>query len=141
MVWAGFVVPDCAKNIKQFVSSRKLTLAELEAGTCARLTRLLPLDFAGVTGQESLGLQGGTVSLSIEIAQSTGDPEPDGFRLAFGATTDHVHLNVKLTFCLSDGERLVHDVLERALLEVILKGTIIDRDVAFTGRKINTSDG
>ena len=118
-----------------------LTFAELEAGSRARLTRLLPLDFAGVAGQESLGLESGTVSLSVEIAQGAGYSEPDSFRLAFGASTDHIHLHVKLTFCLRDGERLVHDVLKGTLLEVVLEGAVIDRDVTLTGSEINTSDG
>ena len=48
---------------------------------------------------------------------------------------------IELTFSLGDGERLVHDVLKGALLEIILKGAVIDRDVAFPGREINTSDG
>jgi hypothetical protein len=122
-------------------SSGKLTLAELEAGACARLTGLLPLDLAGVTGQESLSLKSRAVSLSVEIAKGAGNTEPDSLCLAFGASTDHIHLHVKLTFCLRHGERLVHDVLKRTLLEVLLKGAVIDRDVAFPSGEINTSDG
>jgi len=137
--WIGCT--GLCKNVKQRSGCSKLTLAELEAGTCTRLTGLLPFDLAGIAGEETFGLESGTVSLSVEIAQGAGYSEPDSLGLAFGTTTDDIHLHVKLTFSLCDGERLVHDVLERAALEVVFEGAVIDRDVASTGRKVNTSDG
>lgn len=119
----------------------RLTLAELEAGTCARLTRFLSLDLAGVTCEEAFGLEGGAVSLSIQIAESAGYSESDRFGLALSAATDNVNLNVKLTFCLRNGERLVHDVAESVSLEVFLNTASVDRDIALSSCEINTSHG
>ena len=119
----------------------RLTLAELEACTCARLTRFLSLDFAGVTCQEALSLESRAVSLSIQIAESAGYSESDRFGLAFGAATDNVNLHVKLTFCLRNGERLVHDVTESVSLEVLLNTAAVDCDIALSSCEINTSYG
>ena len=141
MYRAGFVAPDCTKNIKQLVSSGKLTLAELEAGTCARLTGLLPFDLAGIAGEETFGLESGTVSLSVEIAQGAGDSEPDSLCLSFGTTADDVDSHIELAFGLGDGEGLVDDVLKGTLLEIVFKGTVVDGDVSFAGCEIHASYG
>ena len=118
----------------------RLTLAELEATTCARLTGFLTLDFAGVAGEETGGLEGGAVSLFVHLAQCAGDSETNGFGLTFGTTTNEGSLDVKLTCSTGDLEGLVGDVLEGSLLEVLFHGAVVDDELARTGYYINTSD-
>ena len=118
----------------------KLTLAELEATTCARLTGFLPLDFARVTGKEACGFEGGTVGLAVDLAKCAGDSEPYCLSLTFRATTSEGDLDVKLTCCTGDLERLVHDITERSVGKIVLELAAVDDDVTFTGNNINTSD-
>ena len=118
----------------------RLTLAELEATTCARLTGFLTLNFASVAGEEAGGLKGGTISLCIYLAKCAGDSETKGLCLTFGTSTNEGNLYVKLTCGAGDLERLVHDVLEGSLLEVLFHGAIVHNDLACTGSDINTSD-
>ena len=105
-----------------------------------RLTRFLALNFAGVAGEETGGLEGRAVSLFVHLAQSAGDTETNGLCLTFGTTTDEGNLDVKLTCCAGNLEGLVHDVLEGFLLEVLRHGAAIDDNVAAAGYNINTSD-
>jgi hypothetical protein len=121
-------------------SISRLTLAELEATTCARLTGLLALDFASVAGEETGGLEGRTVGLFIYLAKSAGDSETNGLCLTFGTSTYEGNLDVKLTSSTGDLEGLVGDVLEGALLEVLFHGAVVDDELARTGYYINTSD-
>jgi hypothetical protein len=122
------------------VNAGRLTLAELEATTCARLTRLLALDLASVAGEETGGLQGSAISLFIHLAKSAGDSKANGLCLTFGTSTYESYLDVKLTSCTGDLKGLVHDVLEGSLLEVLFHGAAIDHNAALTGCNINTSD-
>ena len=136
---SGFNRPDCAK-CKSGLFLQALTLAELEATTCTRLTRLLSLDLAGIAGKETGGLQGSAVGLFVNLAKSAGDSETDGLCLTLGTSTDETNLDVKLTCCAGDLEGLVHDVLEGFLLEVIVQLAAVDNDVTGSGDNINTSD-
>ena len=117
-----------------------LTLAELEATTCARLTGLLTLNFASVTGEESGGLQSSAISLFVYLAKCAGDSETNGLCLTFGASTDDGDLDVKLTCSTCYLESLIGDVLEGSLLEVLLHGALVDDELARSGYYINTSD-
>ena len=128
------VNPGCAD------ANPVLTFAELEATTCARLTRLFALDFASVAGEETGGLEGGTIGLFVYLAKCAGDSETNGLCLTFGSTTDEGNLNVKLTCCTGNLERLVYDVLEGSLLEVLFHRAIVDDDCTAAGCNINTSD-
>ena len=121
-------------------SVSRLTLAELEATTCTRLTGLLTLNFASVAGEESGGLQSSAISLFVYLAKCAGDSETNGLCLTFGTTTDEGYLNVKLTCCTGDLKGLVGDVLEGSLLEVLLHGAVVDDELARSGYYINTSD-
>jgi len=118
----------------------RLTLTELEATTCARLTRFLTLNFAGVAGEETGGLEGRAVGLFIYLAKSAGDTETNGLCLTFGTTTYEGNLNVKLTCSAGDLEGLVGDVLEGSLLEVLFHGAVVDNELARARYYINTSD-
>ena len=125
---------------RKSVRKGKLTLAELEATACARLTRLLALDLTGIAGEETGGLQGSAVGLLVDLAEGAGNTQTDGLGLSFGTTAHERDLDVKLTCCAGDLEGLVHDVLEGLLLEVIVQFAAIDNDVTGSGDNINTSD-
>ena len=118
----------------------RLTLAELEATACARLTGFLTLDFAGVAGEEAGGLEGRTISLCIYLAKSAGDSETKGLCLTFGTSTNEGNLYVKLTSCSGNLEGLVNDVLEGVFLEVLFHRAVVNDDLTSAGDNINTSD-
>ena len=118
---------------------KSLTFTELEAAACARLTGLLPLDLAGVAGKETGGLKGGTVGLSVDLAKCAGDTKSEGLCLTFEATSVEIGLYVKLTCGTGNFERLVYDVKERILGEIVGEIPSVDRNVAFAGSHINTS--
>ena len=111
-----------------------------EATTCARLTGLLTLDLTGIAGEETGGLQGSAVGFLVDLAEGAGDTQTDGLGLSFGTTAHERDLDVKLTRCAGDLERLVHDVQEGVLLEVLVHRATVDDDVASAGDNINTSD-
>ena len=141
-IWSyssGFDEYQSRADVTPVIAGR-LTLAELEATTCARLTGFLTLDFAGVAGEEAGGLQRGAVSLFIHLAKSAGDSETNGLCLTFGTTTYEGNLDVKLTCSTGDLEGLIGDVPEGSLLEVLFHGAAIDHNAALTGCNINTSD-
>ena len=68
----------CCKN-----SDNKLTFTELEAFTCARLSRFLSLDLAGVAGEETFCLERRTVSLGVNLAKCAGNAKSHCFSLTF----------------------------------------------------------
>ena len=121
-------------------SVSRLTLAELEAATCTRLTGLLTLNFTSVAGEESGGLQSCTIGLFVNLAKCAGDSKPYGLCLTFGTTSHEGYLDVKLTCCTGYLKCLVGDVLEGSLLEVLFHGAVVDNELAGAGYNINTSD-
>ena len=90
---------------------------------------------------EAGGLQGSAIGFLVDLAKRAGDTQADGLGLSFGTTAVERDLYVKLTCCAGDLERLVHDVLEGLLLEVIVHITAVDLDLSGAGDNINTSDG
>lgn len=119
--------------------SVRLTLTELEAATCTRLTRFLPLDFSCVTGKETSGLESRTISLFIYFAKCAGDTESQCFCLTFDSTSHEVGLDVKLTCRTGYFEWLINNVLERLVREIYLEFLSIDSHITCTSSDINTS--
>src|SRR5688572_768838 len=77
------------------ISSKRLTLGELEALAGAGLAGLLALFLAGVTG-EVTGLLKGDAELGIELQESAGDAMGNGAGLAADATAGDVHGHIEL---------------------------------------------
>ena len=87
---------------------RGLALRILEALTGTRLTVLLALDHAGVSGQETSLLERRAHS-RIGAQQRPRHTVPDGTGLTRESTAIDVHLDVELALARHDLERLLYD--------------------------------
>ena len=94
-----------------------LTLTELEATTCLRLTRLLALDLAAVACQESLGLQCFLV-LGVQLDQCACNGETQSLALTRETATVEVHFDVVLLGYLKQVQRLLHHILQDSRGEI-----------------------
>ena len=100
---------QCPKGALPPTKNRvRLALRELEATASARLTVLLALDGAGVTGEHT-GLLQRRTEVRVVLGESAGETVADGAGLAVEATTDDVHVEVDLAFHLEELKRLLQD--------------------------------
>ena len=98
-------------DAKLFSFPKGLTLTELEATTCLRLSRLLTLYLTAVACQESGVLQLLLVLL-VDLHQGTGNGEAQSLALTCEATTVEVGLDVVLLSNRQQVQRLLHHLLQ-----------------------------
>ena len=97
---------------------RRLTLAELESLASLGLTGFLALHGTRVAGHETFLAQRALV-LGVDLHQGAGDSETQGLGLTFIATSNEVHLDVILLGCIQRAKRLLNDVLQDGVGEVV----------------------
>src|SRR5581483_8364503 len=128
MAETGWASPrGCSRKLAQEIGPKRsaLALAELEALARARLTRLLALDDARVTGQEA-GLLQRRPELGVHRAERARQAVADRAGLAREAAAAHVHGHVDLALLLEHVQRLVDDHLRRRTAEVLVHGAAVD---------------
>ena len=81
--------------------------------------------------KETVGLQNRTIGLLVDLAECAGYGKAECLGLTFDATAVKIDFDVEIGQSLSHIQRLSHDITESLLLEVLLKGTAVDGDVAF----------
>ena len=92
-------------------SVRILTLAELEATACLRLTRLLTLNLTSVASEEALCLESLLV-FCVNLNERTGDSEAESLALTCEAATVEVSLDIIFLFRTEQEQRLLNHVLQ-----------------------------
>ena len=88
-----------------------LTLAELEATACLRLTRLLTLNLTSVACEEALYLESLLV-LSVNLNECASDSEAESLALTCETATVEVYLDVIFLFHTEQEQRLLNNVLQ-----------------------------
>ena len=91
--------------------SNTLTLAELEAAASFRLTWLLTLNFAGVTGKESVVFQVFLI-FGIDFHQCTGDSEAQSLALTCETASVKIGFDVIFLCHFEQCERLFYHILQ-----------------------------
>jgi hypothetical protein len=116
-------------------------LAELRSATGCFETVLLTLFHSRVTGQETGGLECGTIAL-IEDDEGTGDAVADGAGLAGHAAALDGGFDVNLAHGVGGDQGLTNDELQGLETEVIVDLTAVDGDdAAAVGDEVNAGHG
>jgi hypothetical protein len=116
------------------------TFAILEAFAGAGLAVFFAFPFAGIAGQQALGLEGGA-QIDIALGQGAGDAVPDSAGLAVGAAALDVDADVNLAGERGDDQRLVHNHPQRLGGEIILEGPAVDEELAGARGDAHAGDG
>ena len=102
-----------------------LTFAELELATCARLTRLLTLNFARITRQES-GLLQYRTHLGVDLAQCPCDTQTCSFGLSLDTAAIQIDDDIVVLGGIRSQQRLLYLELQNIEREVGLKSLVVD---------------
>ena len=107
----------------------RLALAELGSATGSLEAVLLTLLHTRIAGQETGGLEGGTV-LGVDLQQSAGNAVTDSAGLAGHTAAGDGGLDVHLAQGIGGGQRLTHDELQGLQAKVIVDVPAVDGDSA-----------
>src|SRR5882724_1338511 len=116
------------------------TLAVLEAFARPGLAVFFAFAFAGIAGEQTLGLEGGA-QIDVGLQKGTGDAVPDGAGLAVGAAALDVDADVKLAGGGRGGQRLGDDHPERVGGEISFERASVDGDLAGAGGDADAGNG
>src|SRR6476619_7090283 len=108
---------------------KTLSLTELEPGPRSALPVLLAFLHAGIPRDEPLLLQL-LSQLGVVVGQRARDAVPDGARLSRRPAAGHRHVDVEALRRLRREEGLLDHHLEDVVREVVVEGTLVDRDLA-----------
>ena len=118
---------------------RRLTLAELESLAGLGLTGFLALYSTRVAGHETLLAQCALV-LGVDLHQGAGDSQTKGLGLSLVTAPDEVNLDVILLSGTQRAKRLLNDVLQDGVGEVVCQRAFVDCDFAIAFLHIYASD-
>ena len=99
------------KRVTSCKSSIALTLAELEAAACLRLTGLFTFNGTRVAGHEAF-LTKSLLVLGIDLHECAGNGETQGLALSGVTTSEEIHLDVILLSHIQQVEGLLYDILK-----------------------------
>ena len=129
------MIPELLKT------SERSALAELRSAAGGFETVLLALFHSRVTGQETGGLECGTIAL-IENDEGTGDAVADGAGLTGHAAALDSGIDVNFSHGVGGDQGLTNDELQGLETEVIVDLTAVDGDnAAAVGDEVNAGHG
>src|SRR5256885_7342760 len=108
------------------------TLAVLKPFPSARLAVLLALAHARIAGEQAVGLERRT-QVGVGLQQGASNAMPHGASLAGRTAPRDVYPHVKFPGRLGDRQRLRGEHPQRLDRKIVVKGTIVDRDLTGAG--------
>src|SRR3569832_107673 len=132
-------IKKAAQERRLSVQASALALGELLAATRLVEADLLALDFAGIAGHQTGGLQRG-LHLGIQVDQRASNAVAHCTGLARFAAARHVDHDVKAVQVVGQLQRLAHDHATGFTREILVHRLVVDDNLAAAGLDEHTGN-